>query len=242
MGQLIRGYIIIKTNGGDVVKYVSDQSSNANYYEYEGNAYQELGMNIRESHKDSGLKYDTRYYFQVNDNGNGATEYSIYFPSKTVTTYQTKPDPITYRDVLNKINMTSNAFRAEMTHEKDIRFTVEGQTAGTSIALSAGASGDDLFTALGANIESANASDNYYDQTTAGQIKSDYEALVTSWTEGTDTLLQFPESGGDTPILERRHKGVSNASDHNMNRVQIKTAEITEIVVIEYDIPFDRVA
>ena len=101
--------------------------------------YQELGMTGKTAATASGLTASTTYYFKINLNGGGATEYSI-----------TTGTDVTLGAVLALITADMTTHTVACTWQiidGDIRCT--SNASGTStIALTAGTSGDDLFATL----------------------------------------------------------------------------------------------
>ena len=232
---MIRAYIAINLRNGDSVKYVRDVVNDSagvgeRYYQYEGPGYQELGMKHVSSYDDSGLRKDSTYYFTVNIDGGGDTEYSINTGSNTK-----------FGHIVNLMNNQISGDGAEffITREGDIRCVSTSRSASTSIALSAGSSGTDLFASLNGfdSFESAVNGEQYADLTSAGQIQSDYNSITSSLTGAStlNTLISFPESGGSTTTLIR--KG-SNESSGEIGRtfISIPAGAIDTVEVIENEL------
>lgn len=78
------------------------------------------------------------------------------------------------------------------------------------------------------------AGDQYADQTTAGQIKSDYEAIVASFSVP-DNPLSFPESSGATTELVRRNDDQRESLVGNIRTV-VNSSIINTIRVVEYEL------
>lgn len=112
--------------------------------------YQELGLTGKTSSSTvTGLSATTQYYFKINLNGAGATEYSI-----------TTASALTWGAILTLINadMATHSVACTWTLDNgDIRCTSNAHGSGTStIALTAGSSGTDLFASItGCSVESA---------------------------------------------------------------------------------------
>lgn len=227
---MVRAYIAINLRNGDSFKYVRDVVNDSHgigekYYQYEGPGYQELGMKHVSSYDDSGLSENTTYYFTVNIDGGGATEYSILTGSRT-----------TFGDIVHLMNNQIDGAKFFITREGDIRCVSTSRSASTSIALSAGTSGTDLFDSLNgfSSFESAVGGEQYADLTSAGQIQSDYNSIVSSLTGASNlnTLISFPESSGSTTTLIRKS---SNESEGEIGRTftSIPSGAIDSVEVIE---------
>jgi len=233
---MIKAYILIQTSDGKSFRYVRDVV-NDSYgvgeitYKYEGNGYQAFGLTAYSQNYVTGLNYDTYYYFKVNVDGGGATEYYIYFKKPTTPNFRRTDNPdIMFFDLLDQLDQLSSDFQVRYIDD-DIRIISNGSGASTSIALTAGTSGTDLFTALNTTPSAAVASDNYDNQTGAGKVQGDYSSLVTSWS-GATGLLSFPESGGATPILRRKNLW-NGVDDHTQVITQILNTQIASISVVE---------
>lgn len=230
---MIKAYIEIALSDGDSIKYVRDVVSDSNgvgerYYMYEGPGYQELGLSNASSYKISPLLNNNVYYFTVNIDGAGATEYSI------------KPGKNSYGYIVNALNKATKDDGAswKITRNGDIRCYSNSTTASTSIVLSAGTSGTDLFASLGSSLsESAVSGEQYADLISAGQIKSDYESLLTSINGATNTLslLSFPESSGATTELIRKNNNESNGELGKLH-ISIPVGQVSQVKVIENEI------
>lgn len=240
---MIRAYILIETNGGIKVKYVNNTVNDTagisqKYYSYRGNAYQELGLSIRGEYEgaDTGLERGVTYYLQVNVDGEGATEYDITFPIIDKDVFE-KPNQkyiISFSELYRALDKLSPDFQVRLIN-RDVRFISNGDTASTSMALTAGVSGTDLFASLNASIEAAATSDNYLDQSGSGTVKGDFDSISTSLV-GAAGLLDFPDDGGSTTTLIRRNN--NNDFEERTNiYTQIYKGNISKISVIEEAIP-----
>lgn len=100
--------------------------------------YQEVGLDSKTDATATGLSTSTQYYFKINIDGAGVVEYDI-----------TTASDVTYAAVLALINTALVAAGAYM-HlvAGDLRCTSSANGSTSSIALSAGASGPDLFATL----------------------------------------------------------------------------------------------
>jgi len=112
------------------------------YYQYIPTAftvshgYQECGLSGKHVDTATGLSATTQYYFKVNIDGGGVVEYDI-----------TTASLLTYEDVIDLLNdeVRGATFSLE---SGDLRCTSDFLGSGSSIALSAGTSGTDLFATL----------------------------------------------------------------------------------------------
>lgn len=239
--KMIRSYININTDGGDLLKYVRDVTTDTNglgkyYYRYLGNGHQFAGLSIPDlgMTEDSGLKLETKYYFKVNVNGGGLTEYSI---TPTVNTRFYKDDNdniINYNEVYNLLNRVApSSFTVEYEND-DFKFVAVGDTSGTSIVLGNGTTDADLFSSLkrwSSSFGVSVAGDNYYDQTGAGKVLGDFTTLSSSWV-GTTGLLSFPESGGASTTVIR--KQLLNGKDDGTHVVfQVHNSHVATITIVE---------
>jgi hypothetical protein len=81
--------------------------------------------------------------------------------------------------------------------------------------------------------------DTYADQTKAGEIKADYEALVTQVNAGTG-FIKFAEADSThatTTILERKNIDSINGAPCYV-RTQVKAADVLSIQVVEEWVPY----
>lgn len=234
---MIKAYIAIELSNGNTIKYVrdvvTDSAGVANkYYGYEGPGYQELGMDQVADYDETGLKKDTTYYFTVAIDGAVASEYSINTGNNT-----------NYASIIQLMNnqIVADGAKFETRRTGDVRCYSLSTAAGTSIALSAGTSGTDLFASLDgfSSFDTAVPGEQYADLTTAGQINSDYNSLITSLTGATTayTLLSFPESSGATTTLIRSNHldslGEIGRVFYSIPVGQIATIEVIEDEVVQ---------
>lgn len=100
------------------------------------NGYQECGLSGKADDTATGLAVTTQYYFKVNIDGGGVVEYDI-----------TTGTSVTYKDVIELMNdeVVGATFSLE---GGDLRCTSDQLSASSSIALSAGTTGTDLFATL----------------------------------------------------------------------------------------------
>lgn len=227
---MIQAYIAINLSNGDSIKYVRDVVADSagvgkRYYKYEGPGYQELGLKQVSSYDQSGLEKDTTYYFTVAIDGAAASEYSITTGDKTNFDY-----------IVFQMNKAITGAKFEIRRNGDIRCYSTSTAAGTSIALSAGTTGTDLFASLRGftSFDTAVPGEQYADLTTAGQIKSDFDSLITSLTGATTAyeLLSFPESSGAATTLIRKNHLDSNG-EIGRTFTSIPVGQIALIEVIE---------
>lgn len=234
---MIKAYIAIELSNGNTIKYVRDVVADSagvaeRYYQYEGPGYQELGMDQVSDYDESGLKENTTYYFTVAIDGAIAAEYSINTGTNT-----------NFGSIIHLMNnqIVADGAKFEIRRTGDIRCYSLSTAAGTSIALSAGTSGTDLFASLSgfSSFDTAVPGEQYADLTTAGQINSDYDSLVTSLTGATTsyTLLSFPESTGATTTLIRNSHldslGELGRVFYSVPVGQIATIEVIEDEIVE---------
>ena len=229
---MIKAYIAIELSNGNTIKYVRDVVTDSAgvdnyYYKYKGPGYQELGLDQVSSYDNSGLKENTAYYFIVSINGAAQAEYSITTGTRT-----------TFGDIVNLMNnqISADGAKFEIRRTGDIRCYSLSSAASTSIELSVGTTGTDLFTSLKgfSSFDTATPGEQYADLTTGGKIKSDYDSLVTSLTGSTAPyeLLLFPESAGSTTELIRKSHTNSNGELGEIH-LSIPVGQIVLIEVIE---------
>jgi hypothetical protein len=232
---MIKAYISINLSNGNTIKYVRDIVSdslgvNKLYYGYEGPGYQELGLNHVSSYDESGLEKNSIYYFNVDIDSDRITEYSITTGSKTTFDY------IVF--LINK-ELEADGAKCIIRRSGDLRFYSTSTSAGTSISLSAGISGTDLFTSLNnfSDFETAVDGEQYADLTTAGKINSDFNSLVSSVSGATNQfdLLSFPESDGATTTLIRK-SGTESENELGKVFTSITVGQIVSIDIIENEI------
>ncbi len=102
------------------------------------NGYQECGLSGKTLTTETGLANTTQYYFKINVDGAGVVEEDFTTASDT-----------TYEAVIDLINATIAAgATAGLTGLGDLRFTSDLAGSSSSIALSAGTTGTDLFATL----------------------------------------------------------------------------------------------
>ena len=102
------------------------------------NGYQECGLSSKTLTTATGLNTTTQYYFKVNVDGAGVVEENF-----------TTGADVTYAAVIILINATIAAgAKAELNGLGDLRFTSDLTGASSTIALSAGTTGTDLFATL----------------------------------------------------------------------------------------------
>lgn len=233
---MIKAYILIETNGGIKYKYVNSTVNDTagideQYYSYRGNAYQELGLTILGEYEsaDTGLEREIDYYYKVNVDASGVVEYKINFPIIKGKTY------ISFTELVRMLNRQTDDYYVKLIG-KDVRFISNGLTASTSIALTAGTTGTDLFTTLNASIEVAKTSDNYLDQTGSGTVKGDYDNLIAVINTGTAKFLTFPDDGGTTNTLVRKNLN-NDTEELTFIRTTFPLPNISSLQVIEEVVP-----
>lgn len=230
---MIRAFISIELSSGSVIKYVRDSvvtGKDSVYYEYTGvSGYQELGLSSTTAEGDTGLAQTTDYVVDLSVDGAAATTLTI---NLSVTP--------TFQALVDSLNeATTGATWAII--DGDIRCTSNKKDAGSSVSIVAKA-GDSIttfnllttitgFTAL----DVAVAGEFYGDQIGAGKIKGDFDSIFTSLT-GTQPMLAFPESAGDTPYLIRHNSGTPSNSGANVITTATR-ANVTNIQVVEYEAP-----
>jgi hypothetical protein len=246
---MIRAYILIELSSGSKYKYVRDVVTdtagvNAEYYAYNGPGYQEVGLKagIEEVFDPTNLLPNTTYYFKVNIDAGGLTEYSIKTGPGVAQLFSGVNPIITFNDLILLLNSATRVDGARWDMiDGDLRCTSMQVATGTSIALAAGVTGTDLFASLNGwtgSFSSAVPGDQYLDQTNVGEVKKDYTDLVASYTAAATfkALLSFPESAGGTTILKRRNKD-SVYCDDSYTYIQVSCGQITTISVVEEIIP-----
>lgn len=235
---MIKAHILIELSSGAKYKYVRNKVNDSNgvseeYYQYKGAGYQEVGLTpIFSGSSNTGLVPGETYYFKVNVDAGGVVEYNI-------TPVEDVEGKVNFSELIKKMNfVTANA--TWQLYDGDLRCTSDSDAAATSIALSAGAAGTDLFSSLNgwSGFDVASAGDQYADQTAVGKVKKDYTDLITNFTGAANfnTLLIFPEDGGATTILKR--KNLENGlDDRTYIYSQIACGQIVAISVIENIVP-----
>ncbi len=119
------------------------------------NGYQECGLSSKALTTETGLAGTTQYYFKINVDGAGVVEEDFTTGSDT-----------TYEAVITLINATIAAgAKAGLSGLGDLRFTSDLSGVGSSIALSAGTTGTDLFATL--------TSFSAFDTAVAGSLNTD---------------------------------------------------------------------
>ena len=216
---MIQAAISIRVKG-QIYKYVRDVTTDTfgvgtKYYGYRGNARRKINLtrnNITHS-LGTGLVPKQNYNFRVAVNGGAIETFSVSFWPRD------EQQPITYFDVINKLNSVSNNFRVEfidaVREDEGIYFIAEGKIAGTQINVLSGLT-NDLFAALNHfdAIGDEIASDNFFDQNAeAGQILHDLGTLTTQLQAvniDAVPMLLFPESDGDIGMLIRESHEIKN--------------------------------
>jgi len=242
---MIRAYILIELSSGSKYKYVRDVVTDtagvdAEYYAYEGAGYQEVGLekSIEEIFDPTGLLANTTYYFKVNIDAGGLTEYSIKTGPGTSQLFSGAKPIITFEELILLLNSATRTAGARWDMiDGDLRCTSLGTSTGTSIALAAGTTGTNLFANLNGWTGSFNpavAGDIYDDQTNAGEVKKDLTDIMTSLAAAATfkALLSFPESGGGTTVLKRKNKE-NSIFDETYTYIQIPCGQIAAISAVE---------
>lgn len=203
------------------------------YYAYRGNARRKINLtrnNITHS-LHSGLKPKQNYEFKVNVNTSGLETFNVSFWPRD------ELQPITYFDVINKLNSVSDKFRVEFIdanrEEEGIYFIAEGNQADTSILVSAGDT-NDLFSSLEHfnSIEDELVSDNFFDQNAVpGQIANDLDSILTDLADGTNSILSFPDVENGSQLLVRESNEIKNGLVINhIVKSSVDGINVTEIV------------
>lgn len=106
-------------------------------FDQDESGYQEVGLSDKELTTATGLGTTTQYWFKVNDDGNGETEYDI-----------TTGADATYEPVLVLMNAEVSGVASFALVNGDLRCTSDSDGSDSTIALAAGATGTDLFATL----------------------------------------------------------------------------------------------
>lgn len=248
MDTKVHAYISIGLNNGKKVQYVRDTvtdtiGKNAKYYGYEGPGYQDLGLKNIFPNYDTKFEKGVTYYFKVNIDGGGVTEYSIT-PKKIKIDPFSKRESISWYTIINDMHRAIKSDGASffITYKGDVRCQSNSKEAGSSIVLSAGTTGNNLFDFIDGftDFETPVAGDQLLDQTGAGKVYGDFQTLLTNIeTERQqadaslrEVFLTFPESGGDTKTLIRKNNDNSDAGNGNYV-TQIPIQAISEVTIVE---------
>lgn len=184
---MIHAYISIGLKSGMKVQYVRDVTTDTlgeggKFYGYRGPGYQDLGVSTRRVAPMSKLLEETQYFFRLAVDGGAAQEYSVTTPKVRTEKFfiQENKNVVLLYDTINLLNQVTKKDGAiwEVGKTGDIRCISTSKEAGTSIALSAGVSGPDLFAALGADLQTPVAGDQLADQTGAGKVLGDFTTLT----------------------------------------------------------------
>ena len=139
-----------KSSSVSVSRYRIDQR-----FDLIENGYQECGLSSKTLTTATGLATTTQYYFKINVDGAGIVEEEF-----------TTGADVTYAAVIILINATIAAgAKAGLSGPGDLRFTSDLSGVGSSIALSAGTTGTDLFATL--------TSFSAFDTAIAGSLNTD---------------------------------------------------------------------
>lgn len=230
---MIEAYILIELSSGSKYKYVRDVVNDSNgigseTYQYSGAAYQEVGLKRKHPGMNTGLKVGETYYFRVNVDGGGVNEYGISLNNNS-------QGFIDYGTLVKELNSATTGATWSMFDGQDLRCTSDSETAGSSIVLTAGISGTDLFSSLGGFtvLDTPVAGDLYLDQTGAGKVLGDFTTITASYTGASafNDLLTFPEA---IPTTVLKRKNLANGKDDKTyTYLQIPVGEIVAISVIE---------
>ena len=233
---MIQAQISIRMRG-QLYRYTRDVvndtfGKNGLYYGYRGNARRKLVLSQRNisSSANSGLERGIVYSFRVGVNGGTIEDYKVSFQGD-------KREPITFFDLMRSIAGKSSDFDfiwEDYERENEgFYFIANGVQANTSIVVEDGNGPNPLFANLNLfeEISDEFASDNFFDQTDAGQIKADFDALTTSLEDDTQHFLSFPESGGATNLLVRPNNESKGALVFNqLARHVVENLHVVEIV------------
>ena len=256
---MIQSYISIGLKSGLKVQYVRDVVTDTNgigekYYGYSGAGYQDLGIPDKIVKSLVNLVNGETYYFKLDIDGDGPKEYSIT-PTRTKSSLYQSPyissnsnetmrgfDKLDIIKLLNAATLSDGA-RWYATPHGDIRCQSTGVTKNTSIALFSGVTGKDLLASLDADLQIAVPGDQLVDQDGVGQVLGDYNTILSNIeAEAQETdpaalsvFLEFPESGGDTPMLIRKN---SNESYGQTGKIvtQVPINAISEVTIVEKQI------
>lgn len=254
---MIQAYISIGLKSGMKVQYVRDVvtdslGKNGAYYGYRGAGYQDLGVTNKKVVSLANLINNTTYYFTLDIDGGGAKEYSIT-PTRPNSTLYQSPNINSHANekfrgfdemyIVKLLNTATNEDGARwvITTKGDIRCQSMAKTQGTSIAITAGTTGNDLLKAINADVQLAKVGDQLVDQSnTAGKIYKDYQTIMSAIIaeKQEDVLankkvfLEFPESGGDTSTLIRKNTAES-LIDTGSIVTNIPIDAITEVAIVE---------
>ena len=236
---MIKAQIVLRARS-QLYRYVRDVTTDTygvseQYYGYRGNARRKLNLtrNNISSSMDTGLERNKVYSFRVGVNGGDVQEYTFSFQEREGVNRFGVNKFISYFDLLAAINGKANsAFSLKYDdydrNQEGLYFIAGGRQAGTTIVVEDGTGENPLFASLehfdsvGDLIES----DNFFDQTDAGQIKADFDALSASVLE--DDYVMFPESGGSTDELVRINH--DNPEGLVINKVKCLVVENLNVV------------
>lgn len=231
---MIKAYIVVQLSNADSYRYVNSTVNDSlgkdeQYYAYYGPGFQELGLDQVSTYDESGLKPNTTYYFTVNIDGGGATEYSITTGSNT-----------TFGNIIHLMNNQTLSDGAEWNVERngDIRCTSTSTAAGTSIALSAGTTGTNLFSSLKGftSFESAQPGDQLADQTGSGLVYGDFTSIRSNITAHTaNERVLWPDDGGTTEELIRKNLS-QNIGDEGTTVTSIYCKSVESVQIIEWEV------
>lgn len=110
--------------------------------------YQECGLSDKAETSATGLSNTTTYYYKVNINGAGVTEYSILTAANT-----------TFSAVMALLNTANTGYATWSLVGGDLRLTSDAVAGASTIAVTAGTSGTDLLTTMSITMETAVAGD-----------------------------------------------------------------------------------
>ena len=252
---MIKAIIQVSSRSSTYV-YVRDEVNDTagkekQFYAYRGNARRKVNFtkhipfqySIAGEKESTNLEKNVNYTFSVNVNGNGAQEFTVSFPREKFSNavFTNAKEFVSYDELFHKLNSLSDDFYLEYIWRKNgfgleegLYFVSNITEAASSIEITDG----DLFSNI-QHFDSFSdeiASDNYFDQTDAGQIKEDYDTLKSNL-DSDDMYLEFPESTPTTELI-RENREYPNTSAMVINTVprgQVDTLRIAEVYVNSID-------
>lgn len=237
---MIYAYILIKMTNGHSIKYVrnavTDSGKARQYYAYTGNGSHTVLFNAKNSlTKINGLEKNQAYSFRLALNGGAAQEYFITLFDKPTTDFS----PATYNleDVLGLLQGVANnagTFRVDFDDDRrNIVFKSTAKADNAAVVVSQGTTAPSLFSSIAEFVDFGTpiVCNNYFNQTDAGKVKSDYDALVADSIDMTNLLLEFPDVAPTTTLVVPNDEDSLN--DDTSLFISLRKSEIAEIIVVE---------